>query len=174
MVIRKRLDICGPALFFVTTTVTDRKPAFNDPVIAQAVLLQLDESLKIYQVSLTGYVLMPTHFHALLGFRQAEDLSRFMQSFKILTSKRVKDLPESAKFGLRGVHGSFALWKPRFDDLLINSEKQFRVKLNYIHENRVRAGLVGSAAEWPYSSAATWYQDRAGLLAIDKDFKWTR
>ncbi len=97
-----------------------------------------------------------------------------MQSFKILTSKKVKYLPESARFGFQEAHGSFALWKPRFDDLLINSEEQFSVKLNYIHENPVRAGLVATAAEWPYSSAAAWYHDKEGLLGIVKDFRWTR
>ncbi len=174
MVIRKRLDICGSALFFVTTTIVDWKPVFNEPIIARSVLQQLGDSLNYFHVSLAGYVLMPTHLHALLGFPHAEELSRFMQSFKILSSKKVKELPQLARFNFQDARGSFSLWKPRFDDLMITSERQFTVKLNYIHENPVRAGLAALAVDWAYSSAGAWCQNKEGLLPIEKQFKWTR
>jgi len=71
-------------------------------------------------------------------------------------------------------NGKFRLWKPRFDDLVVVSEDQFRTKLAYIHDNPVRGGLAGKAEDWPYSSAADWLGDSKGLLEIDKTFGWTR
>ena len=35
---------------------------------------------------------MPSHFHGLLGFRAIENLSKFMQCFKGITSKEIKKL----------------------------------------------------------------------------------
>lgn len=47
----------------------------------------------------------------------------------------------------------------RFDDLVIVSQKQFGIKLNYIHENPVRKELVTNAVEWKWSSAKFWLFD---------------
>jgi putative transposase len=173
MVIRKRLPITGRALVYVTTTVTDWTPIFHDREAAILVIKRLSESLNYFSVSAVGYVVMPSHLHLLLGFIQIEMLSRFIQSFKILTSKAVKSLPIASTFANLWKADNFNLWKPRFDDLIIVSEEQFRIKLNYIHNNPVKAGLVSDPCDWPYSSASAWLKDRPGLLQIDKTFGWT-
>ncbi len=157
---------------FVTTTATEWKPVFKNKKIAMAVLKQFDESLKYFDVALLGYVLMPSHLHALLGFKDISKLSKFMQSFKILSSKKVKQLPEIRKINMIRKGGSFSLWKTRFDDLLITSEKQFKIKLEYIHNNPVKAGLTDVAEGWMYSSASDWISGRSGPLKVDKDFGW--
>ena len=41
-----------------------------------------------------------------------------------------------------------------------------KVKLNYIHENPVRAGIVEEPAHFLYSSAAD-YADKKGIMEID-------
>ena len=152
MVIRKRLNIEGPALVFVTTTTQNWIPYFNNDEIATIVLKQLRETIEYYDVSLVSYVLMPTHLHVLLGFKQVKLLSKFMQSFKILSSKAVKTyLVENKKEIIS--NEPFRFWKPRFDDLIIQSDKQFRIKMEYIHNNPVKAGLVPIASDWQYSSA---------------------
>ena len=45
------------------------------------------------------------------------------------------------------------IWASRFDDVAIFSESQFRVKLDYIHNNPVKAGLAKTPEGYPYSSA---------------------
>jgi len=61
-----------------------------------------------------------------------------------------------------------------FDDLVISSEKQFRIKLEYIYNNPVKAGLVTTAVDYPYSIARNWVGERKGLVEIDKDFGWLK
>jgi hypothetical protein len=51
------------------------------------------------------------------------------------------------------------VWMPRFDDVIIASERVFLDKLNYMHENPIRAGLVSEATDWSWSSARFWYLD---------------
>jgi len=172
MVVRKRLNIKGQALVFVTITVQGWKPVFSNDIIAETILNQFDESLEYYNVSLIGYVLMPSHLHALLGFKKVEYLSKFVQSFKILSTKRVKSIKELIPFNITVVNGRISLWKPRFDDTIIISEKQFKIKLDYIHNNPVKAGLVRSPEDWLYSSASEWLLDKPSRLRIDKEFNW--
>jgi len=174
MPVRKKLKLKGPALVFVTTTVANWTPVFRAKPAAATVLAQLQETMAYYRVSLVSYVLMPSHLHALLGFPRIEQLSRFMQSFKSLTSRRLKQMNLGDLKKKLYANGKFRLWKPRFDDLVVVSEDQFRTKLAYIHDNPVRGGLAGKAEDWPYSSAADWLGDSKGLLEIDKTFGWTR
>ena len=65
---RARLDISGPCLVFVTTTVRDWIPVFGSEALAVAVLDQFSDAIKHYKVSCVAYVLMPSHLHAELGF----------------------------------------------------------------------------------------------------------
>ena len=60
----------------------------------------------------------------------------------------------------------------RYDDLIIISDKQFRIKLEYIHNNPVKAGLVTTAIEWPYSSARDWLTNEEGVIKVDRFFSW--
>ena len=68
--------------------------------------------------------------------------------------------------------GRYSLWQRGFDDLVISSKKQFRIKLEYIHDNHVKAGLVTAAVDYPYSSASDRLGEGHGLVVIDKDFSW--
>lgn len=172
MVVRKRLPIRGQALVFVTTTVADWLPVFGDPHLAVVIMDKLQSSAKHFSVAVVGYVLMPSHLHMLLGFPQIERLSRFMQSFKILSAKAVKQSRRTEITQRLWHDGAFRLWKPRFDDLVIVTDQQLRIKLNYIHENPVKAGLVSSPCDWPYSSAPDWLSDKRGPVDVDKDFRW--
>jgi len=115
---------------------------------------------------------MPSHLHALMGFRHVEQLSKFMQSFKILSSKRIKELDLGTFHDQLWHNGNFRLWKPRFNDLVITSEKQFRIKLDYIHNNPIKAGLATRAGDWRYSSASEWSHDRPGMIKVDREFSW--
>ncbi|PKK82440.1 MAG: hypothetical protein CVT49_13725 [candidate division Zixibacteria bacterium HGW-Zixibacteria-1] len=172
MVVRKRLELHGPALVFVTTTIQEWTPIFQEEKLASLIVSQLKETIEHYRVSLVGYVLMPSHLHMLLGFKEIGKLSRFMQSFKILSSKLLKDSIPKSISGKFFNKNNFRLWKPRFDDLIITSEEQFRIKLNYIHFNPVKTGLVDNPTDWKYSSAGDWILEKPGLMPIDKDFTW--
>ncbi|MFH2057139.1 MAG: transposase [bacterium] len=174
MPIRKRLEIKGPALAFVTTAVNAWRPVFQIPQVALSALHELAETCSVFDVSIVAYALMPHHFHGLLGFKQIEKLSSFMQSFKSLTAREIRELlPATERMALT-TDGEFHLWQPRFDDLIITSQKQFKTKLEYIHANPVRAGLVADAADWRYSSASAWLDLGEGPIAIDRHFSWTQ
>jgi putative transposase len=167
MVVRKRLDIAGPAVAFITTTTFEWKPVLTPKSVAEIIISALLKTQSLFAVTIIAYVLMPSHVHLLFGFQNIEYLSRCIQSFKSITSRQTKEmmLPELAM-------NDYKLWKPRFDDLIIQSEKQLRIKMEYIHNNPVKAGLVRRAEDWLYSSAVDWLTTRKGLIDIDKEYHW--
>jgi hypothetical protein len=45
-------------------------------------------------------------------------------------------------------------------------------KINYIHANPVKAGLVKSAKDYPWSSFRSFYSQDDQSLAVDHDWSW--
>jgi putative transposase len=158
MPLRNRYLINGPALLFLTTSRFLRKPFpggyVNFPVIEEIIFKAAREK----SIRLMGYVLMPTHIHLISGSLEGgKSISKFMHSIK---GRIREDLQGKGKF-----------WQDRYDDLLLKSEKQFIIKLNYIHYNPVRAGLVENPEDWPYSSYKIW-KDKITDRGIVLDFEW--
>jgi hypothetical protein len=63
----------------------------------------------------------------------------------------------------RGVGGE--LWQPRFFDRALRTVKEYNEKVEYIHLNPVRAGLVSRPEDWRWSS----YNEYAGLSAEEQN-----
>ena len=59
----------------------------------------------------------------------------------------------------RGAEGG--LWQPRFFDRALRSVKEYNERVEYIHLNPVRAGLVSRPEDWRWSS----YNEYAGMSA---------
>ncbi len=144
---RNRTQIKGPIAAFVTTTLKEWTPLFAEPYMMDRVEKQLFQLFPLKADALMGYVLMPSHVHLLVGCKDGgAQLSEFMRTFKSLTARLL--FPEMG-----------SVWMDGFDDFVIRTEKQFWVKLNYIHENPVRSGLVKSSVDWKWSSARFWLED---------------
>ena len=60
----------------------------------------------------------------------------------------------------------FKFWQSGNHPELVYSDKFFEQKLNYIHNNPVRAGWVEQPEDYLYSSAKD-YQGLKGLIEID-------
>jgi putative transposase len=167
-------ELGGPAIAFITTTSINWIPVFSDEKVAELVAIQLNEVAIIKNVLVAGYVIMPTHFHALFGFSDTKEMPEFMRSFKSLTSRAVKSLHLTMLNEPLNGFKEFHLWQRRYDELIIYSQQQFEVKLNYIHNNPVKAGLVKSAIDWKFSSAGYWLLGEKGLVQIDKCLSWLK
>jgi putative transposase len=74
-----------------------------------------------------------------------------MSSFRIRQWYAVQAASYFARFGL-GEH----FWQPKSYVFHICTEQKLREKLDYIHNNPVKAGLVDRADQWRWSSAR-WY-----------------
>ena len=113
---------------------------------------------------LTAWVFLPDHWHAILFPRFPASISRVMESIKVGSTLHINaDRKES---GL--------LWQPRFFDRARRSVKEYHEKVEYLHLNPVRAGLVQRAEDWPWSSVPDYTGSLEAavsanrMLAIDR------
>lgn len=63
----------------------------------------------------------------------------------------------------------FQLWKRNYHPIEITSRRFFDEKVEYIHQNPVKAGFVHEPQEYVYSSAVN-YAGRKGVLDVVVDY----
>jgi len=68
---------------------------------------------------------------------------------------------------MTGDVGLARFWQPRFHDFNVYSRYKLRQKLEYMHENPVKRGLVKNAGEWIWSSFSFYEKGESGLVKID-------
>jgi REP element-mobilizing transposase RayT len=106
---------------------------------------------------------MPDHFHAITD--SPIKPSKVLQFINGIISRRVIDHLKGhghnsslrklqRESGPRG--HKYSLWEHHNNALSIFSEDMLMQKVNYIHQNPVRAGLVERAEEYRWSSARIW------------------
>ena len=161
---------------FITTNTYKNYPFFRDEGLSQILLKELGFYSGKLGFALVGYVIMPAHVHLLLWW-DSEDkpelsMSNIMSRIKTMVSKRAKRylfydggieyVVRLADVGqpnrqIKPTPGPFRLWQPGFYDFNVYSEEKLLEKLNYIHSNPVRAGLVLSPLDYKWSSYKEYF-----------------
>jgi len=156
---RNRSIITNPGLYFVTTTARNWTPYFRAPGSRDELENLLFSFFPSHANALMSYVIMLDHVHLLVGCREGgKQLSRFIQAFKSISARRI-------------FPGLGNIWTRRFDDLLIRNHAQVVSRIDYIHYNPVRKGLVERAEDWKWSSAKFWSRDEPHPI-LTKDWEW--
>ena len=120
-----------------------------------------------------GYVLMPNHYHLLCSQEDAK-LSEVIRDMKGYTSRLIAPkLREDGRLDwLRALTRRLAdgerisVWQEEFHPEQVYSQPFFEQKLNYIHDNPVRAGFVEKVEDWKYSSAGFYYSDKPSPIPM--------
>jgi putative transposase len=153
-------------LQFVTASTYRRAPLFLSPRLAREFVAVLEEVRGDFGFLLLGWVLMPDHFHLLLQCQPAESTSRVVQQLKQRTAARILRILRAQRHhawcrrmlgNLRlpsTVHdgSTYRLWQRRFYPFSVRTEEKRLEKLDYMHDNPVKRGLVTAPADWPWSS----------------------
>src|SRR3989304_8708999 len=107
---------------------------------------------------------MPTHLHAIVSTEGDHSLSDVMRDFKRHTGKKLVEVLKTSGWELplrafrkaaqiAGKGNDYKVWDRDFHPQAIVEEEMFRQKVEYIHANPVRKGLVRAPEDWVYSSA---------------------
>ena len=156
-----RISIDTPVYFF-TSVAHNRLPIFQTNKLKQIACDAFDEARSSADLLIFAYVIMPDHYHILVGGdREPSDALRYLNG---ISAKRVLDhLKENAKASLqklkmfekkRGYKHS--VWEHHPDTFLVTSESTFMQKVDYIHQNPVKAGLIAHPDQYIYSSSRIW------------------
>jgi putative transposase len=155
--------------YFCTISILDWLPVliearYIDPIVESLRFCRKDKGLQLF-----AFVVMPNHVHLIAA--AGEQLHSMMRDFKRFTSRSIHDRLkadgretilnwlERAVQRARRQRGEFGLWQDGFRPEALYSTAVFQQKLDYLHQNPVRKGLVQRPEDWWYSSAA-FYEGR--------------
>jgi REP element-mobilizing transposase RayT len=172
------------ACLFITTVAHGRLPVFRTDTLTEVACGALDEARRSGGFALLAYVIMPEHIHVITdGTLKGSETVRYVNG---ILSRRVIDFLKEGGFTsslekLRvGVHPRehrYSLVDHHSNALPMFSEEFLMQKVNYIHLNPVREGLVERAEDSRWSSARQWMRKPAGdepLLMDLESLDWRR
>ncbi len=174
----------GDDVYFLTFQIVGwvdifTRKIYKDIAIDSFKYCQLNKGLELF-----AYVIMSNHIH-LIARSNIGDLSGFIRDFKNYTSREllkiIDENTESRSEWLKMVfkyHGKFKseqthqVWTHENHPELIYSQEFMEQKIDYIHNNPVRTGIVSNPEDYLYSSARN-YADLESVIEVTKvDFGW--
>ena len=164
-------------MYFITMTVVEwldvfTRPRYKDLIIQSLRYCQQHKGLELY-----AYCLMSNHLHLIARAAEGFELSAIMRDFKKFTSKKmVEDVGRNPQESRRRLlewvfekQGQFnpnntyvQFWQQPSHSIELTSVAVTQQKLDYIHQNPVRAGICYRPEDYLYSSASFY----AGLEAV--------
>gem|GEM_PF-237581 len=162
------------ALHFLTGNVLHRIPIFRQEARCKVFLEVCADLLRKWPCKLISFVVMPDHFHMIVNPRDG-DIRRFAGALKSLAAGRIIDISDDRRLQRKrpdkdgSVH---QVWQESFKALPLWSLWMIWQKINYIHANPVKARLVISVKDYPWSSFRAFYFNSNEPLAVDHDWWW--
>ena len=156
-----QVSIDSPFYYF-TAVAHNRLPIFQTDMLKKIMATALDEARRSAGFLIFAYVIMLDHYHIITDSSRApSDTLRFLNG---ISAKRVLDhLKLNAVSSLEKLKMSekkrgykYAVWEHHPDTFLITSESMLKQKVNYIHFNPVKAGMVEHPDDYLYSSSRIW------------------
>ncbi len=137
-------------LFRANATYMLTAPIYGDDHLMKTDLRKVEwhdsfhKAVEIYQWRIIAWVVLSNHYHALLRSPgdSAKSIDMFVASYHKFTATKWNK--EDIKFGR-------PVWWNYFDTC-IKDRREFFAKLNYIHWNPVKHGLVKRPEDYAYSS----------------------
>ena len=171
---RYKFDI-EKGLYFITSTIIEFIPVFTSDKYFQIITDSLNYCRINKEIKIFAYVIIDNHFHLLIS---GENLSNKIRSLKRHTAKEI--IEKAKKDNKQWLLNQFSFYKKRYKK---NSAHQVwqegahpqiiteidiaEQKINYIHYNPVKRGLVKEPQDWRYSSAGNYFYGD-GVLEIDR------
>jgi REP element-mobilizing transposase RayT len=163
------------SVYFLTYSVVEWLPVFISEATCKIVTESLTFCHREKHLLVNAFVIMPTHLHLIVvdADCDSERLVRTLADFRKFTGRRLSDacrehLPRCFQETLREqatADRERRFWQPSRHPEAIHGERFWVQKVDYLHDNPCRKGLVRRAEHWRYSSAA-WYVSE-GKEAVD-------
>jgi REP element-mobilizing transposase RayT len=168
------------AAYFLTFTVTDWVDVFTRLNYRTIIVESLEYCMKNKGLKLYAWCLMTNHIHLICRVEEPFRMSDFLRDFKQFTAKRILEEIDSAsesrkdwmlyRFEYAGKYDKritkYKFWQEGSHPIELTSNEFIKQRMNYIHQNPVRAGFVATAEDFLYSSARN-YAELDALIKIE-------
>ena len=164
--------------YFITTTVVDWIDVFTRQNYRDIIIDSLKYNIENKGLIVYAYVIMSNHLHIIIQAKNS-NLSDILRDFKKHTAKAILNAiqqePESRREWMlerfrkatesHQRNTNFQFWQYGNHAEEIYSQPFFWTKIDYIHFNPVRSGIVKRPQDYIYSSASN-YINQTGLINI--------
>jgi putative transposase len=166
---------------FVTFTIVGWVDVFSRELYKEKMV----EIIQFYQqhknLTLHAWVIMTNHIHLIIS-SEYSSLPDLVRDIKKYSSRKITELivespDESRKEWMLNMFrlacGRYKnasvcqLWQFGYHPVELCSNYELEQRLDYLHENPVRAGIVSEPWQYKYSSAVDYYTNNKGLLEVD-------
>lgn len=167
---------------FVTFTVIGWVDVFTREQYKEIMVESLQYCMEQKGLTLHAWVIMTNHVHLIISSKTSK-LDALVRDMKKFTSKQIIKAvtvnPEESRkewmlniFRYAGTgnknNKDFQFWKQDYHPVELSTNELLEQRLQYLHENPVRSGLVWEAWHYKYSSAIDYYTTEKGLLKIER------
>jgi putative transposase len=150
------------------------RQSYRDIIIDSFKYCQKEKGLEIF-----AYVIMSNHIH-IIARSSTGELSNTVRDFKKFTSKKIIEAiqmnsQESRKVWMlklfrdaakrKNKNADFQIWTHENHAIEVTSNHFIETRVNYIHNNPVKAGIVANPEDYLYSSAPA-YCGKEGLIEV--------
>jgi len=167
-------------LYFTTSTVVGWIDIFSRKKYRDIILNSLQNNIEHKALLVFAYIIMSNHIHLVLqaGNPEKWPLSDILRDFKKFTGRTILETIKTEKESRRDwlLHmfkyyaknntnnREFQFWQQYNNPVELLDKKQIWTKINYIHNNPVKAGIVDFPEEYVYSSARNYLRNNKGCL----------
>lgn len=157
------------AVHFMTFQIVDWIDVFTRKIYKDIIIDSFKYSIENKGFQIFAYVIMSNHIHLIAQSSEGQ-LSENIRDIKKFTSRKIietiHDIPESRKtwmlnkFKFNASHHrtnrNYQVWTHENHAIILYSNEFIKQKIEYIHDNPVRAGIVEKPEDYLYSSARNY------------------
>jgi len=169
------------AIHFITFATVQWIDVFTRSDYVNIVIDSLAYCQKEKGLLVHAYCIMTNHLHLIIS-SPSHNLSDIIRDFKKFTSAKIlKAIEENKKESRRNWmlwifkkagennerNNNYQFWQQDNHPIECSTADILKTRMNYLHENPVRAGLVWRAEDYRYSSAVNYYTMGKGLLQVN-------
>jgi REP element-mobilizing transposase RayT len=146
-------------IFYLTFTIVDWLPVFVSEEACKFMVDNLDYCHRHKGLRTKACVIMPTHMHSVCFHENlsARELERvYRASIGGLLSRACSSFVHGRVPKSSGQDRERRSWQASRHPVRIETESYWQAKLDYLHANVCRKGLVHQPKYWRFSSAAYW------------------
>ena len=144
---------------FITVTCYEWLPLISTSTEKEIIMQSLQFLTDQKKIEVYAFVLMDNHFHLIWRIKQGYKRADIQRDFlhytakEILRNLRAKNAVLLEKIEVNLKDRKYQVWQRNSLSIELRSESVYNQKLDYIHNNPVKAGLCSLAEDYKYSSA---------------------
>jgi putative transposase len=149
--------------FFFTVVLLDRRSSLLTTQIQN--LREAFRTVKTHHpFDIDAMVVLPDHLHCILTLPPGD--ADFSLRWRQIKSAFSRGIPNGEGRSQSRINkNERGIWQRRFWEHHIRDERDFRHRVDYIHFNPVKHGLVDWVSQWPYSTFHQYVE--CGVYGVD-------